>query len=163
MSLRHTIIRDLVYEYQVNKDAVVFSKLLQRCDGLLFATIYKHIRRRRLQNIDARDLYHTAIVGLGRAALTSPQNETAEKFTARIVAYVRLELDNDYYDKHRPGPSHFVSIDFQEEQPYFDDVTTKIDFEMLYLSSYTVPSIIYPCKIHISCDTCEKICGSNIY
>lgn len=97
MGLREDIIRELVTEYQQTHSGVVFSKILKRVDKLLLKTIHIHAKRRpHLLKVDLRDLYHSAIVGLGRAALTAKDNETGNKLIARIIAYVKCELNNNY-------------------------------------------------------------------
>lgn len=96
VQLAQIILKELVAEYQEDRSQITFSRILKRADNLLLHAIHKHVRRRGITRVDLRDLYHTAIVGLGRAALTSPKDEHPEKFTARIIAYVRLEIDKNY-------------------------------------------------------------------
>lgn len=97
MGLQQDVLRELVTEYKKSKDTITFSKVLKRVDKLLLFVIHKHVKQRpHLGKVDLRDLYHSAIVGLGRAMLTSHAIETGDKLTARIVAYVKLELNNDY-------------------------------------------------------------------
>jgi len=111
MGLQQVILKDLVLEYQLVPNEVTFSKILKRADRLLLYTIHKHVKRRNIIKVSLRDLYHTAIVGLGRAVKTSPKEESPDKFIARIIAYVRLELDNDYWDKHKPHDDYEIPLE----------------------------------------------------
>lgn len=94
--LQQEMLKRLADEYQQSKDNIVFEKLLKRADRLLLSTIRKHVGRRKIYKETLRDLYHSAIIGLGRAALTTKETETPDGFIARIIAYVRLEIDLDY-------------------------------------------------------------------
>jgi DNA-directed RNA polymerase specialized sigma24 family protein len=94
--LQQEMLKQLADEYQQSKDNIVFEKLLKRADRLLLSTIRKHVGRRKIYKETLRDLYHSAIIGLGRAALTTKETETPDGFIARIIAYVRLEIDLDY-------------------------------------------------------------------
>lgn len=134
MGLGQTVIKDLVMEYQIARDPVCFSKILKRTDRLLLSTIHKHVRRRNLRKVDLRDLYHSAIVGLGRAALTSPENETPDKVIARIIAYVRLEIDNDHWKRHKPSDDKQVPFEILDTEDFSlldEDIEKTAEFELL--------------------------------
>ena len=134
MSLGLDILKELVIEYQTNNDQITFSKILKRVDKLLLLTIHKHVKRRGLLRIDLRDLYHSAIVGLSRAAKTSPKNEQPEKIIARIIAYVRLEIDNDFWKKHRPSDSKKISLEMCKRAQNDSDIFKSIEFSFLLRS-----------------------------
>ena len=112
MALRQEVIRQLVTDYQEalaleengtdttvmttdgpqKMSQVIFEQVLRRTDNLLLKTVHKQIRiKPYMQDEEMRDLYHTAIIGLGRAMKTA-KKETPGKMIARIIAYVRAEL-----------------------------------------------------------------------
>lgn len=97
MGLREDVIRELVTEYQQTPDVVTFSRILKRVDKLVLKTIHIHTKRRpHMLKIDLRDLYHSAIVGLGNAISTAKDNETGNKLIARFIAYIKASLNKDY-------------------------------------------------------------------
>lgn len=102
MSLREDVLKQLALDYQEavqdeRQGRVTFEKVLKRVDRLLLKTIYKHMKRRPyLRKIEFEDLYHSAIVGLGRAFLTVKPTEGGNKVVARIVAYVRNEINTNF-------------------------------------------------------------------
>lgn len=102
MELKHEILKDLILRYQQTKDKGIFSRILKRCDGLLIAIINRNLWRKGLENYNARELYHAAIIGLHRAVMTSPIDEHPDKVVARIVAYVKLELSNQF-EREQPS------------------------------------------------------------
>lgn len=80
----------------INKEDV-FAGMLKRANDLLLWVIYKHRKiKPHLGQIKLADLYQTAIVGLGRAALTAKESESADEVVARIIAYVKSELSSTY-------------------------------------------------------------------
>ena len=97
MSLQEDVLRELVTEYQQNKDPIVFERILKRVDHLLLNTIHVWVEMKPyLGSIDLRDLYHTAIVGLGKALSTARPQEDGGHIVARVIAYVRNEINADY-------------------------------------------------------------------
>lgn len=101
MMLRQEIVKRLMLEYQQEKDKIVFAKILKRVDHLLLYIIYNLLRARpHLRKVQVQELYHEAVVGLSRAALSMKRKEDAKFIPARIGAYVKLEIGKTY--KYRP-------------------------------------------------------------
>lgn len=97
MSLRATVLRRLVTEYQQSKSGAIFEMIIMRSDDLLLATIYKQMRARPyLRHIDMRDLYHSAIVSLNKAILSVKKDESGFRVISRIYAYVKAGLIRDF-------------------------------------------------------------------
>lgn len=97
MTLREEILKDLVTEYQETRSHVVFAKILFRVDKLLLKTIHIHIKRKpQLKGVEFRDLYQTAIIGLADAVLTVKEDEKGPKIIARIIAYVKSNINTLY-------------------------------------------------------------------
>jgi len=116
MTLRGEILRRLVTEYQEHRDSIVFEKILRRVDALLLSTVHKHMwKRPHLQKIDMRDLYHTAIVSLGRAIITMKPEFTPERIVQRIISYVKNELNVTYPLNTIHRFYTFVSLDATAE------------------------------------------------
>jgi DNA-directed RNA polymerase specialized sigma24 family protein len=106
MSLQYEVLKELVVDYQKSKSASTFARILKRVDRLLLDTIHKYVRRNTyLNKIELRDLYHTSIVGLGRAIITSKSKESGEQIVARIIRYVQWQIDKFY-----PNPKRKIKI-----------------------------------------------------
>jgi hypothetical protein len=130
VGLREDVLRQLTTEYQQTKSTIVFEKILKRVDNLLLKTILICTRTHpHFGSVDLRDLYHTAIVGLGRALITARPQEDGGYVAARIIAYVRCQLHVDFPLRRR---NRFVVPSENtvkgHEQAYFDDVITPVEF-----------------------------------
>lgn len=160
MSLSQEIIKDLVMEYKVSNSEITFGKILKRVDHLLLSTIHKHVRRRSLMNIELRDLYHSAIVGLGRAARTSPDNEAPEKVIARIVSYVRLEIDNDYWKKNKLNEEFFVPFDDNKDVEDNNVLSVYDKIESIFVYELLEKAVH---EGVITKDECDSFVGRKVY
>jgi len=97
MKLRQQIIKQLMLEYQKNPTSVLFAKILKRTDKLLLHIVHNLLSTKpHLQEIDIEELYHEAINGLGKAALTIKEKDQDRYVPARIVAYVKAEIRSAY-------------------------------------------------------------------
>lgn len=131
MGLREDVLRELVTEYQKDRSPIVFERILKRVDHLLLKTIHIQTEiRPYLGCIDLRDLYHTAIVGLGRALHTTRPQEDGGHVAARIIAYVRNQINVDYPPRRR---SRFIlsDDDMEDRSVCFpsQDIESKLELE----------------------------------
>lgn len=109
------VVRSLVEEYQENPNTVAFSRILERVDRLLLDTIWKYIRvRSYLEDVPFLDLYHSAIVGLGRAILTTLDDESPDEVQARIIMYVRNEIKTNYPLSPQHMDRYFERLDSEQ-------------------------------------------------
>jgi DNA-directed RNA polymerase specialized sigma subunit len=132
VGLQQDVLRELVTEYKKSKDTTTFSKVLKRVDKLLLFVIHKHVRQRpHLGKVELRDLYHSAIIGLGRAMLTSHAYETGDKLVARIIAYVKCELNNTYPLNTIRRFCTFVSLEGEGEICVGSKVEENVEFTLL--------------------------------
>lgn len=114
MSLRESILRELITEYQKEKNPLLFEKILRRTDSLLLYIIYSYTKRRSfIACIDLCDLYHTAIIGLYKACITMKE-EKDYKIIARIEAYVKCELKATFATQDAQFFSKHESLDSEE-------------------------------------------------
>lgn len=121
MGLRYIVLKELVVRYQQTNDPVIFAKILKRMDRLLLNTVYKFAKQNEhLRKIDARELYHTAIVGMGYAIRTSKENETGDKIVIRILEYIEHQFKRFYPKPKEPGVPPPVEYEYREER--LDDV-----------------------------------------
>ncbi len=162
MTLRGEILRQLVTEYQEHHDSIVFEKILRRVDSLLLSTVHHHIQTRpHLQKIDMRDLYHTAIVSLGRVIVVVKPKATPERIVQLIISYVKNELNVTYplntihrfctfvsldaVDYHKPSTQQIQEQDLVERKIELEhirelyakaikeDIITQADFDLMIL------------------------------
>lgn len=109
MTLQHDILRGYVLQYQQTRDPKVYAKILKRMDSLLIKTINVLKRKRHyLRDIELEELYQIGITGLYRAILTSPANEKADAFPARVIAYIDLDTWLAFSYKDRPEEATWV-------------------------------------------------------
>jgi hypothetical protein len=115
VSLRSEVIRVLIDEYQAEPNTVAFSRILERVDELLLWTIHKYVRQRQyLLDVPLLDLYHSAIVGLGRAIKTMLPDEDENQVNARIIAYVRNEIRTNYPLSPEKQDYYFKRLDAEK-------------------------------------------------
>jgi RNA polymerase sigma factor (sigma-70 family) len=100
---RRQVVRELVTEYQKAKDQghkdearAISERILKRVDKMIITSILKILKYRiHLRKVDIQDLYQTGIVGFYKAINTA-KDEDGNKITARIVAYIKSEINSTY-------------------------------------------------------------------
>jgi len=121
MSLRTEMLKTFCLQYQQDGSAVAFAGMLERADKLLLDTIYKYRRiKPHLGSIELNDLYHTAIVGLSKAAKKAKAGENEDEMVARIISYVRCELSTTYPLTKTKRFVAFQRLDFTIEDYILD-------------------------------------------
>ena len=97
MSIQQLVTKQLMLEYQQRHDPAIFVKILKRTDKLLLHTILRLSRTKpHLQKVGMQELYHEAIIALGKAALSIKETEQDRYVPARIVAYITSEIRATY-------------------------------------------------------------------
>ena len=87
------ILRKEVTEYQKTRSKIVFGRILKRVDGLVIYVISGlQNQSSYYKSIGFDELYQTAIVGVGEAALTVKEIEDGDKVIARIISYIKAAI-----------------------------------------------------------------------
>jgi hypothetical protein len=116
------MLKTFCLQYQQDGSAVAFAGMLERADKLLLDTIYKYRRiKPHLGSIELNDLYHTAIVGLSKAAKKAKAGENEDEMVARIISYVRCELSTTYPLTKTKRFAAFKRLDFVADECILDN------------------------------------------
>ena len=93
MRPQQEVLPKLVKEYQETGSKKAFEGILKRVDNLIISSLNKYDRYfPYLQRVDFDSKYQTALVGLGKALVSTRPEEDGGKITARILAYIKSEL-----------------------------------------------------------------------
>jgi len=88
------VIKKYALDYQRSKDPKLYGAVVKRLEPLISYVLEKHMRRTfKPDFLDLQDYYHACIVGVGRAISTVKENELPDRVIARMVSYMRLELN----------------------------------------------------------------------
>lgn len=110
--LRYARLRELASEYKKTRNPAIFSIILKRVDKLLAKTIWDIRRQYEVaKEVPQQDMYHTAILGVYAAILSVKNNDTGLTVYARIVNYVKREIDKTYIRRMITENNAFGVID----------------------------------------------------
>jgi hypothetical protein len=126
------MLKTFCLQYQQDGSAAAFAGMLERADKLLLDTIYKYRKiKPHLGSVELNDLYHTAIVGLSRAAKKAKAGENEDEMVARIISYVRCELSTTYPLTKTKRFVAFQRLDFTADELILDNksIQTMEDIE----------------------------------